>query len=378
MIRCISVLIAFFLPVTAFCGESYTLLWKQSFDSKVIKPSAVMAFTSRDSAFPLQSIITEKSLIVLNQKGQIKENISFTPYDLIKVSDNGDTLVGVKKNKIFVFNAKKQISSFKINQTILLSEHLTLEIAPDGSFIVLLSWFHKTIWFYSQKGELLSSHSVDDLKGASIKISKNSQRIVLHIPNYGDGTSNGYLLCFQFNGQFLWRYDHPGCKAEFDLSRNGEWIILMANQMIYSLKNNKLIYQKKMDSSKAEVAISNDGQHVALARQSDHHVIYIDNQTGQELWKQKISGFDRKASLFTDIEVNPNRIAVAICRHWSRRNQESWGIVFNTEGKRIWDVEFNHKAMDFLFSEDGSVIGGWGDNMVYLFRFVYEHSANKD
>ena len=354
-------------PSVSFGEESYTLLWQRSFDSPIIKISRVEDFFSRDSAFPLSHVVSKKNLIELNIDKTKEKTVSMTSYDIVKVADNG-IAVGLKKNAITVFSADKQMSTFNTDKTIVIPEHLILDISPDGSLIVIVSWFHKHISFYTIDGQLLNSYSSEDLKGAVIQFSKNSERVVIHVPNYGDGSSNGYLLCYDKKGRFLWRYDHPGCQAQYNLSSDGAYVILSANQKLYSLHKGKIIYEKNMNSPEILVRISNDGKHVALARKSDHCIIYSDNQTGETLWKQTLSGFDSLNSPFTDMAVRQNVVAVAVSKHWSKRNEESWAIVFNAEGERIWEKSFKQSALHISFSNRASIMSLFGDKSVYLYR----------
>ena len=359
-------------PSMAFCDEPYSLLWKHYFDSPIVKTSMVKDFISRSSDFPLNHVVTKKHLIELDIKTKKEKICTLKPYDIVKVADNRCIAVGVKKNVISVFNIDKEMASFKINKTVLIPEHLIMDISPDGAIIVILSWFHKTISFYTIKGRLLNSYTADDVKGAVIQFSKNSKRVVIHVPNYGDGSSNGYLMCYDSKGTFLWRFDHPGCQAQYDLSSDGKFVILYANQTLYSLHKGKTIYEINMVSPEILARISNDGAHAALARKSDHCIYYIDNQNGITLWKQRISGFDFKNSPFTDMEVRQDVVAVAISKHWSRRNQESWVNVFNTKGKKIWDKQFEQYALDISFSINATILKVFGENAVYLYRSSFK------
>ncbi len=355
-------------PSVSVGEDAYTLLWKRSFDSSIIKISRIEDFVTRDSAFPLNHIVSKKNLIKLNINTTKEKILPLKTCDIVKVADNDCIAVGLKKNVFTVFTTDKQISTFKTDNTVVIPEHLIIDISPDGSIIVILSWFHKSVSFYTINGQLLNRYSAEDLKGAVIQFSRNSERVVIHAPNYGDGSSNGYMLCYDKKGQLLWRYDHPGCQAQYDLSSDGEYVILYANQKLYSVHKGKMIYEKNMNSPEILARISNDGKHVALARKSDHCILYIDNHNGKTLWKQTISGFDSLNSPFTDMEIRQNVIAIAVSKHWSRRNAESWMIVFNTKGKRIWDKKFEHNALKVFFSNRASTLGLFAEKAVYLYR----------
>ncbi|KPA16030.1 hypothetical protein MHK_003767 [Candidatus Magnetomorum sp. HK-1] len=253
------ILIALSWPSMVFCEEAYSLLWQHAFDSTIVKTSMIKDFTKRTSAFPLNHVATKKNMIELDMKTKKEKNRSLKNYDIVKVADNNSIAVGVKKNRVTVFTIDKEVSSFKLDKTILIPEHLIMDISPDGSLIVIVSWFHKSISFYSIKGQLLSSYSSKDLKGAVIQFSRNSKHTVIHVPNYGDGSGNGYLLCYDAKGQFLWRYDHPGNQAQYDLSSDGAFVILYANQILYSLHKGKSVYEINMNSPDILPRISNDG-----------------------------------------------------------------------------------------------------------------------
>ena len=67
-------------------------------------------------------------------------------------------------------------------------------------------------------------------------------------------------------------------------------------------------------------------------------------------------------------------IAVAISRHWSTRNQESWLILFRCDGEKVWDKQFKYHTIDFLFSENESVAGGWDRISFIYFRVTFKYN----
>ena len=138
--------------------------------------------------------------LTLYEKGFLLEKkISLKGYSETTLSDDGMTMAGLKGNEIILFDLNNEVQgTVRIGdpQPVVLPQHVKFELAPDGEFIVVLSSFSHTIYFHNRDGKLLSKEKVEDLKGAEIKFSDDSKYAVVHVPNWGKGKTNGYLLFF--------------------------------------------------------------------------------------------------------------------------------------------------------------------------------------
>ena len=318
----ITLLIVLFSVVSSFAEPS--LIWKKKFDSCIVKTSRLMDMESKNGKrpdFPLRSVLTERSLFVLDNKGKIEKKISLKGYSETTLSDDGMTMAGLKGNEIILIDLNnlnnKVQGTVKIGdpQPVVLPQHVKFELAPDGEFIVVLSSFSHTIYFYNRDGKLLSKEKVADLKGAEIKFSDDSKFVVIHVPNWGTGNTNGYLLFFDNKGKKLWRFDHKGCQASFDISGDGKAVVLAAEGRLYSLNGKgDVVYEKEILAGDAMVGVSPDGGFLAIAQRSDGSVLLVDNRDGHEMWLKKIDAFNPVKSLFGTLKVGThgNRLGVII------------------------------------------------------------------
>ena len=158
-------LIVLFSVVSSFAEPS--LIWKKKFDSCIVKTSKLMDMESKNGKrpdFPLRSVLTERSLFVLDNRGKFEKKISLKGYSETTLSDDGMTMAGLKGNEIILFDLNNKVQgTVKIGdpQPVVLPQHVKFELAPDGEFIVVLSSFSHTIYFHNRDGKLLSKEKVN-------------------------------------------------------------------------------------------------------------------------------------------------------------------------------------------------------------------------
>ena len=345
----ITLLIVLFSVVSSFAEPS--LIWKKKFDSRIVKTSRLMDIESKNGKrpdFPLCTVLTERSLFVLDNRGKIEKKISLKDYSETTLSDDGMTMAGLKGNEIILSDLNNEMQGMvKIGdpQPVVLPQHVKFEIAPDGEFIVVLSSFSHTIYFHNRDGKLLSKEKVADLKGAKIKFSDNGKFVVIYVPNWGKGKTSGYLLFFDDKGKKLWRFDHKGCQASFDISGDGKVVVLAAEGRLYSLDGKgDVVYEKEIVAGDAMVGVSPDGGYLAIAQRSDGSVLLVDNQDGHGMWLKKIDGFNPVKSLFGTLKVGThgNRLCVIILEDLQIDKAKNSLFLFDVKGKQIWKHSFEN------------------------------------
>ncbi len=216
-----------------------SMLWQHSFDGVVLNTSRLERLgSSKGATFPLKAVMTDKSIYLLDSKGQTEKKISLKGYDKASLSDDGSTMALMKDNKIVVsrLNGNKiGVANIESTQPVVLPNHVDFTVSPDGRYIVLISSFTKTLYFYDQRGSLLSKSGYDDLRNAKTRFSKNGKYTAIHVPNWGEGKSSGYLLYFDRWGNMLWKFEHKGCIAKCDLSGDGNTVVLAAEDNLYTI-----------------------------------------------------------------------------------------------------------------------------------------------
>jgi len=353
-----------------------SLLWKKEFDSRIVKTSRLMDFQvvkGKGGDFPLKAVMTEKSIFVLDNKGKFEKRISLKDYDKAAMSDDGTTIALMKGKEITVSDLDNQIKgTVKIqdSQPVILPQHISFELSCNGKYLVIISYFTNTIYFHNSKGELLFGHTFDDLKSASIKFSGDSRYTGIHIPNRGKGNSIGFLVFFNDKGEKLWKIDHKGCEASFDISDNGEYVGMAANDRFYSLNNaGEVVYEKELVPGEIDIQLSPDGKYLVMAQKTEHLVSFIDNENGNILWSKQIDGFDPLNSPFTALDISGTEAvtAVAISRDWTKQNKESSFFVFNKSGNLLWNNVFEESKTEGMVSPDGKSILIAGNINIWLF-----------
>jgi WD40 repeat protein len=353
-------LVILFSAVSSFAEPS--LIWEKKFDSRIVKTSRLMDMESKSGKrpdFPLRSVLTERSLFVLDNRGDIAKKISLKGYSETTLSDDGMTMAGLKGNEIILSDLNNEMQgTIKIGdpQPEILPQHVKFELSPDGEFIVILSSFSHTIYFHNRDGELLSKEKVADLKGAEIKFSDDSKYAVIHVPNWGKGKTNGYLLFFDDKGEKLWRFDHKGCQASFDISGDGKAVVIAAEGRLYSLnRKGEIVYEKEFVPGDMMVCISQDGGYLAVAQRSDGSVLLVDNRDGHGMWLKKIDDFGHINSLFTSLGVSwkGEHTAVAMSKDWTIGNKESSLFIFDKSGHIGWEHTFHKDRIECNLSADG-------------------------
>ena len=346
-------LVVLFSVASSFAEPS--LIWEKKFDSRIVKTSRLMDMESKSGKrpdFPLRSVLTERSLFVLDNRGDIANKISLKGYSETTLSDDGMTMAGLKGNEIILSDLNNEVQgTVKIGdpQPVVLPQHVKFELAPDGEFIVILSSFSHTIYFHNRDGKLLSKEKVEDLKGAEVKFSDDSRFVVIHVPNWGKGKTNGYLLFFDNKGKKLWRFDHKGCQASFDVSGDGKAVVIAAEGRVYSLDaKGDVVFEKEIVSGDAMVGVSPDGGHLVVAQRSDGYMTLIDISEGEKRWSKKIEDFDTMRSSFSSLEVveQGKCVGVVIEKNLAKNSFESYLCLFNKNGDLKWKNSFDKNRVD--------------------------------
>lgn len=126
------------------------LLWKKSFDSRIIKTSRLADFTVENGKkpnFPLRAVMTTKSIYVIDAKGKLEKKISLQEYARVSMSDQGTVFAGLKGKEIAISGIDGQMKGVihvKDPQPVIPAERLAFELAPDGTYLVILSQFNNT------------------------------------------------------------------------------------------------------------------------------------------------------------------------------------------------------------------------------------------
>ena len=375
----ICVLTVIFVFVSSIAvGAEPTLLWRKTFDSRIIKTSDLMDFEvgkdGKGGKFPLKTVMTEKSIYVLDGKGEIDRQIPLKDYAKVAMSDDGMTLATLKGREITISDLDEEVQGIvKIAdpQPVVLPQHVSFELLPNGDYIVVISSFTHNVYFHSIEGKLVAKHHFDDLRGAEIKFSKDSHYVAMHVPNWGDGKMNGFLVYFNEAGENLWRLDHKGCQANFDISSDGSSIILAAEDKLCSLnKKGEVIYKKELVPGGIDIALSGNGKHMAITTRTDHSISLLENVNGEVRWNHNITGFDSINSPFTSLDVSNTAasIAVTISKNWTRNNKECSFYLFDKSGNILWQETFEQDRIVSALSQDRNCILLAGNKETYLYR----------
>lgn len=353
------------------------LLWRRTFDAPIVKTSNLSDFKAtedRISEVPLKTVMTKENLFILDSQGNIAKEIPLKDYQKVTTSDSGMMLATIKDREVSILNIDNQIQDMvSISDPLLfkLPQRTVLELSPNGQYLIIMPYFGKNIYFYNKRNKTTSKHQFEDLRGAEVAFSGNSSYAVVHIPNWGEGKTNGYILFFNEKGKKLWQFEHKGYEAKFDISSDGNFIALATEERLYSLnKNGKVIYAKELKPGGIDIALSDDGKYIAITRTADHTVSLLDNRNGELLWSYTINGFDPINSPFTSLDVSSdgNNIAVAISKDWTRTNKESFLYLFDKSGSIVWQKTFEENRINCSLSPDGRCILVRGNKEAYLYR----------
>jgi len=220
-----------------------TLLWKMKFDSPIVKTSDLKEWEIgkvKAPDFPLKTVMAEKSIFILDNQGKVKNKYSLKGYSKTAMADNGMYFAGLKDGCFDIFTHQNEIIStitITNHHPVLLPQHIYFKLSPDGEYIVIVSWFAKSIYFYNTEGQLLSKYDTQGLKEATIRFSKDSNYVGVHVPNFDKKDSRGYLLYFKCNGELLWKFDHSEKIASFDVSTYGNKVAIASTSACHFLNS---------------------------------------------------------------------------------------------------------------------------------------------
>lgn len=350
-----------------------SLLWKKTCDSRIIKTSVLKNLTMAGEKiphFPFEAILTEKSVILLDDKGNTKKKISCKDFDKIDLSN--EYFAWMKDNKITIAKYDSSvIGTINIRdfQPIVLKEHIAFALSPNGQLIVIASYFTRTIYFFETNGKLLSQYVLEKgMTDIHFKFSKDSRSVVIVASNCGKQTADGAMLYFK-NEKKQWMFPFKGCRASFDMSPDGKFILLAWADKIYSFNDQgKMLYEKKWIPGDVHVSLSETGRLAVI--QNQERLSVIDNPNGLLMWEKNIQGFMPKQSMLTSLWVSEqgNHIAVAFSKHWMMTDKESLLSIIDLQGKTIWEHMFHKNNVSIKESQDTNFILCAADHDLYLYR----------
>jgi len=321
------------------------LIWHETFDSRIVKTSRLQDLdrtTGKRPAFPLRAVMTRKSIYLLDERGAMASRIPLEKYDKAAMSDDGCTMAALKGRHITISSVEGHVcgvAGIADPHPEVLPEHADFELSPEGTYVVLLSYLSDTICFHDRTGRLVARHAAQNLNGTEVKFSADGRYVVIHIPNWSDGTSSGYLLCFNAAGRLLWRYDHPGCEAAFDVSQDGSVVVVAAGDKLCSLgEDGSRICEKEVSAGYTHVSLSATGGQLAATSSSDRRLDMLDSRSGRVLWSERIPEFDPRKSAVNALAISADSacVAVAVNTDCRRTAREATVYAYNGTGTQTW------------------------------------------
>jgi len=349
-----------------------TLLWKHTFPNKIVSCSHINNFTLENNGqlrFPLNAVNTKEQIVFLSTGGTISNSLSTTSYEHVCLSGSGNSFGNLLDGVFTIHDPQKKVQTqININAIPYSSEHFICKISPLGDWVCIISWFNQRISFYSGSGLLLASHQREDLKQSSIHFSKNNEWVAIHVPNWGQGNTSGYVELFNKNGQKQYTFYHRGCLANYDLTADGRWLAISDESQCYVLDQLGKVVFKTILPGISKPAISDDGKILAVASKVDHQVSLWNVQQNKQKWIKRMDGFDKINSSFTGIDVSgkAHRIVATERQHWSRKNLNSRLTVWNDLGEQLWQNNYSNSQVYPNLSDDGKCLMVYGDCDVYL------------
>lgn len=344
------------------------LIWQHTFKSPVIcicERHVMDLPVNQKDRFPIQAVLTRSQGVAFNTKGKLSTVISLHDYDKCTIASDTFILAGLKENQMHVFTSNKQRTTFQISepQPEILPQHLYFELSPDGQYMVIVSWYSKQIYFYSINNKLFQKHQFDDLKNTRILFSKNGKQVFVHVPNHGDGNANGYLLCFNNQGDFLWKFNHEGCKARIDISNNN--LFILSGRILYILTFQGQVIQQKQLLNHQMLSAS---KHASSFASLEKNTIYLhDYKTNQLIWEHSIKPFDQYNNKISTLLVKDRRqIICSILHDWHKIQSNSSLIMIDDNGSEIFRNQLN-RIDNGLFLDAQKYLCVYGGNKVYLF-----------
>jgi len=350
--------------MTSYVGAAESeMLWKKTFDSPIVKTAQMINVPmKKGTKFPLQTVMTEKNIFVFDHKGHIQKEIPIQSFEQSALSDNGTTMATFDNGAIAVshlISDQKNVIHVLDSQPEIISEHVSFSLSPDGQYIVIVSIYSHTLYFHSSTGKLIKQHKVKNLSGAEIKFSKNGQFSAIHIPNWGKGNLNGYVLVFNHLGNKIQQFEHSGCQAEFDISDDGQFIAMAVGNQLYLYDTaGSLHYQKQLKHSNHCIRLSHNGQYLILANQVIHQVSLINNHNGDILWNVQLDNLNGLNSPFSSIDISDDckTIGIAVNKNWSMRNDYAKLYLIDGAGILKWSKEMASSILTCSVTKDGAFV----------------------
>ena len=354
-------------------SEIPTLLWHHTFSHQIMSCKGLKNFSLKKDGqliFPLQAVMTQNNLIFMNSSGKIFSKLPTNEYDQVCLSDNGNFFGALKNGTFGIYNPKNNLQyQIEINAIPFVAEHYICQISPFGDWFCIISWFTQTISFYSNTGRLMASHKGEDLKQSRIVFSKNNEWAAIHAPNWGQGNTRGYVQLFDRDGHRQYTFYHQGCNACLDMASDGQFLAIADEKCCYVInREGQLILKTNVPRGISKPAISNDGNYLTIASNTDHSISLWDIKQKKLEWSIKLDGFDTINSSFTGIDISgkERKVVVSERQHWSRKNSNSRLSVFNFLGEQEWQKQYSNSQIYPRFSEDGRCFLVFGDCDVFF------------
>jgi len=348
------------------------LIWEKTFSSQIMKVCErkdIDMLKGQKAKFPLSAVITKKDVLLFNLRGKEINKISLQGYDKSSISNDGTIIAAMKGRELTVLSSHNEIiNKIKIAepQPVVLPQYITFEVSPNGQYIVIISWFSKQIYFYAVNGKLLARHQFKDLRKSRVLFSKDSSTVLIHVPNFGDGSSHGFLTCFNKTGKLLWRFDHDGCEAEFDVSENT--FALLTSKHLYALdRRGKILFKKDLPNHKL-LSISNRSTHIAST--SKNSIYFWSYKKNNLMWQYSDSNFDQVNSLSSVLTISDNSqfIVYSSFQNWRDKPIVSNLSILDNKGNKVYQNGFdNFRIENCLFYNSENYFCLYSNISIYLY-----------
>jgi dipeptidyl aminopeptidase/acylaminoacyl peptidase len=337
------------------------LIWQMEFDEKIVdvvlgEPTKIQAMapaigtptvgTPTTKAFPIKAIVTKKAVKFLDEKRNIISIVLLEEYE----ADHSNWGEGfVKKREVpfvspngqYVIKAKygyediEEMNLYNKNGELIKRRIRGYDplFSPDSSFFITFDK-KEGFFLYDKEGHLKKEYDM----GIGCKISANGNYIIVR------GWDSLFLL--DNTGERLWYSKLKDSIVDVDISANGDKIAVTTGDKIlsYSKKGNLLWQYKKLRVGN-KIAISPDGQYIAVKRTKTGTIHFFDNIKGTLVWVKSIKVPEElDISSGTSLSISSRGNFIVFSTGSSHKTKKNYVYLFNKKGKRIWKKEFDDKV----------------------------------